>query len=382
MNLVHPEYNKSIVNIMASIMGKYKVKSDYITIKELDTYLEKDYTNVVLLVFDGFGAKAIERHLDSGSFTRRHQIDSIQSVYPPTTTAAMTSYYSGLSPLEHGWLGWSLYFKEYARTIDLFTNRDSYTGKDFYDERAVYGILPYSTVYQKMYGAQGDKLEIHTIKPREVYFPSNPNIHHGVDTMTDMRDRIIEVCKGDRKKFIASYWPQPDTDMHKTGPYSLEVKNKFQEINSIIESLAGELENTLVIVSADHGQLPVGKEINLAEHKGISECFSAAPALESRALAFYIHHNRKGQFEREFKSLCGDEFILYSKEEVYDCNLFGFGTKHGKIDDFIGDYLACATSNTVLLFKTINGKEPPHNKGHHGGLTEEEMLIPLIVFDG
>ncbi len=34
---------------MTFIMGKYKVKSDYKTIRELDIHLEKDYKNVVLL---------------------------------------------------------------------------------------------------------------------------------------------------------------------------------------------------------------------------------------------------------------------------------------------------------------------------------------------
>ena len=42
----------------------------------------------------------------------------LTSVYPCTTVAAMTSYRSGISPNEHGWLGWTLYFKETNRIVD------------------------------------------------------------------------------------------------------------------------------------------------------------------------------------------------------------------------------------------------------------------------
>jgi len=65
---------------------------------------------VVLMAFDGMGVDILEKHLPRESFLRENMIRYVTSVFPSTTTAAMTAYYSGLSPNEHGWLGWSLYF--------------------------------------------------------------------------------------------------------------------------------------------------------------------------------------------------------------------------------------------------------------------------------
>ena len=57
---------------------------------------------------------------------RENQIDIVTSVYPSTTTAALTSYYSGKTPYETGWIAWSQYFKEYGRALDVFSRNESY----------------------------------------------------------------------------------------------------------------------------------------------------------------------------------------------------------------------------------------------------------------
>ena len=66
-----------------------------------------------------------------------------------------------------------------------------------------------------------------------------------------------------------------------------------------------------------------------------------------------------------------------TKEEVFSENLLGFGTEHIKTKDFIGDYLAVATSNVILNFKRSDF-EPI---GGHAGLSEEEMTVPFIAIE-
>ena len=66
-----------------------------------------------------------------------------------------------------------------------------------------------------------------------------------------------------------------------------------------------------------------------------------------------------------------------TKEEVFSENLLGYGTAHKKTNDFLGDYLAVATSNVILNthrsdFEAI---------GCHAGLTEEEMTVPFIAIE-
>lgn len=54
------------------------------------------------------------------------------------------------------------------------------------------------------------------------------------------------------------------------------------------------------------------------------------------------------------------------------------------IEDFIGDYVAIAISDTRILLGTYLSREIKHldeKKSTHCGLTRNEMEVPLIVFD-
>ena len=68
-----------------------------------------------------------------------------------------------------------------------------------------------------------------------------------------------------------------------------------------------------------------------------------------------------------------------AREEALARRLFGPGPLHEKADDFLGDYLALATGARAIYYQATGGE--PHGKmiGHHAGLTDEEMLVPLIV---
>ena len=73
--------------------------------------------------------------------------------------------------------------------------------------------------------------------------------------------------------------------------------------------------------------------------------------------------------------LCREKSGGLTKKELYDSGLLGYGTKHPLLDDFIGDFLAISTSDKMFNFKG-------HSlfKGHHAGLTKDEMQVPLIIF--
>jgi len=105
------DYNNSLLALIASVQKHYGVPTSHKTLKTLDDLLEKNYKNVVVMLFDGLGTAVLKKHLPEEAFLRRHLKETISSVFPPTTVAATVTLGSGLSPIEHGWLGWSLYFK-------------------------------------------------------------------------------------------------------------------------------------------------------------------------------------------------------------------------------------------------------------------------------
>ena len=126
-NIFFPDYKNSILALSNSLLKKYGVKTKHPSLKSLDQKI-KPYKNVILMIFDGLGMNILNQHLKENDFLRKHLFQELSSVYPPTTVAATTSIHSGLAPIEHGWIGWMQYFKEYDRVIELFRNTDAYAG--------------------------------------------------------------------------------------------------------------------------------------------------------------------------------------------------------------------------------------------------------------
>ena len=134
MEMVMPNYEHSILNTITSILKYYGVNSKHKSLQELEPYLngEKKYKKVILLIMDGMG-EHILKDISPTGFLSENKSTVVTSVYPSTTTAALTTYYSGKPPYETGWIAWSQYFREYGRAVDMLKHRESYKGDSLKD---------------------------------------------------------------------------------------------------------------------------------------------------------------------------------------------------------------------------------------------------------
>ena len=164
--------------------------------------------------------------------------------------------------------------------------------------------------------------------------------------------------------------------MHIYGVYSAEAKNEIQMINREIEKLCKKLKNSLVIITADHGQIDCVNEY-LEDYPVLKDMLKIPPSVEPRAVSLFIKDGKAEAFKEEFNKLFGDSFRLMTKEEVFAEILLGYGIAHNKTKDFIGDYLAVATSNVMLNYDRSDF-EPI---GGHAGLVKEEMTVPFIAIE-
>ena len=174
------------------------------------------------------------------------------------------------------------------------------------------------------------------------------------------------------------YVDAPDSILHKYGCSSNEVKEYIFDAEKKIEELTNTLDDSLVIVTADHGHKDIKNVYSTIDNEELFDMYLMPPALESRVVAYYIKENRKEEFKEKFSSLYKDEFILLSREEVLEKNLLGFGDKHPRLEEFIGDFLAISISDSIIRLETYLADGKPVKKSTHCGLTEDEMLVPVI----
>ena len=87
----------------------------------------------------------------------------------------------------------------------------------------------------------------------------------------------------------------------------------------------------------------------------------------------------KKEFERRFNEKFEKEFLLMTKAEFLNKNFLGFGNKHRKVDEFLGDYIAISIGDSMINLETYLAPGKPLKKSTHCGLTKEEMEVPVIV---
>lgn len=380
MKIVYPDYNHSILNLINTILKYYNVETKYEALPELKKIVDKNYKNVVLIILDGMGEHVLKRASVKGFF-ERNKLDVITSVCPSTTTAALTTYYSGKPPIETGWIAMSQYFKEYGRAIEMMRRIDSYTGEKLNTSRLdVFDLIKYKTIYEQIEEASPD-VKAYEINPEFCMARSKRNIN--ADNPELLCDAIKTICKNNEKNFILGYNDCPDTILHKYGCESRKVKDFIKNAEENIERMCTDLQgtDTLVIISADHGHKDIKKVYKILELDEIQDCMIMPATLESRAVNFWIKEDKKEKFEKYFKEKFKDEFILFTKEEFLNKNLLGYGNKHVKIDDFLGNYIAISISDSIIKLETNISKEKKEKKSTHCGFTENEMEVPLIVYE-
>lgn len=374
----YPDYNNSILNLITSILKHYNVESKHSTLKSLDDRLNKNYKNVVFLILDGMGEHILKNVSENGFF-RNNEVNSITSVYPSTTTAALTTYYSGKPPYESGWIAWSQYFKEYGRAIDMLSHQESYQGDTLKNAtiNVFNNVVNYVPIFEKIENASPN-VKAYEITPDYSDMRSKRSIR--ANSIEDICDNVTMLCKNPDEKFILAYCDNPDGTLHKYGCSSDEVKNLIKHFESCIEKMCSDLsDDTIVIISADHGHKDINKVYNLLDYPEIQDCLIMPASLESRSLAFWVKEDKKEKFEQLFNENFSSDFLLLTKEQFLDKNLLGFGEKHKKIDDFIGNYLALSISDSIIRLETNLAEGKKVKKSTHCGLTKDEMEVPLII---
>lgn len=365
---VKNNYNECLTNLACSIRKYFGLDYDHNTINYIDEILEKKQPkNVVTILCDGMGSNIIDRILEKDDFLIKHRLKKITTVFPATTVAATTAIITGNNPCETGMLGWDMYSKELDKTFVTFFG--SLQGDETYTP--VPEIVEYINKNMKRKVITKEINEKTNYKGYRL-FPFGEGEYSSIE---EMDQRIIDLCNSDGKKYIYAYDQEPDHSMHVLGCDSKEVIDYIKSINKRIEELSKVLKDTIIFVIADHGHINIENFI-LEDYPEICECLDKSPSIEPRATAYFVKEDKKEQFVNLFNNNFSEYYDLYTKEDVIASKLFGNGEENPIFADSLGDYLAIAKSNKIIISKT-------HElyKSHHAGYTDDEIYIPLIVID-
>lgn len=364
------DHEHNLVNFSNSLLAHFGAPTFHPTLAAADAAL-KGHKKVAVFLYDGMGELILKMHEKRFSYLLSHQIASIYSTNPATTVAATDALLSGRYPIETGWLGWSQYFPDLGRPLDVFKNRDSSTGEVLKGPNIMLERCPYDNIAKQMadrgvkakasfeYGIGGDKSG-----PRSL----------------SMMNRQARAFFANGGQFLYSYWTKPDMFLHAFGTKSLFVKEYIASIQRHVKAFAKKNPDVLLFVIADHGLIDVHYEDISLSDPALAALLEGPIVLEGRTPSFFVKKGKEAEFEKRFADHYGPRAHLMKTEDALKEGYFGEGKAHPLTRSFLGDYVAVMLDETVL-FDSRSKKIERFHKGHHAGGLPKERLISLSCYN-
>ena len=363
----------------------------------------KEYKKVVFLFIDAFGWKFFEKYKNKYPILQRFidkgVVSKITAQFPSTTAAEVTTMNTGLSVGESGVYEWFYYEPKLDAVIAplLF----SYAKDDRRGTLAQTGIdpaklYPTETLYEKL-NSQGVKSnlflssefansEYNSVVSRGANMYSFGSVAEGLTNLSEM------LVKESEKSYLYFYYGKIDSMGHEYGTNSRYFESEVDLLFTALEHIfmkfvEGKIEDTIILLSADHGQTNVNPETTFylnKEIKNISKYLKAnkngdliIPAGSCRDMFLHV---KEGSIDDLSKILNGK---LKGKVEIYKTEKLlkegFFGKKISKeFTERVGNLVILPYAGESVWWYEEGVFEQKHI-GHHGGLTPEEMEIPFLA---
>jgi hypothetical protein len=376
-----PDYRGGgIVNLMVTIAAAFGAEERiYPPLRALPP-ARLASRNVVLLVVDGLGYDCLQSHCPDG-FLAGQLVARLTSVFPSTTATAVTTFLTGTAPQQHGVTGWFMYVRELRSVLTVLPYRHR-------DGRAA--ALPAAAELLDP-APLFDRLDArsHVVAPQRIVNSSFNTAFKGAaclrgfETLEQMfATSVAAVCEPGRRNYVYAYWSELDRIAHEHGIRSSAVAGHLGELDAGIARFAATLRgtDTTLIVTADHGFIDARPEqrIELAMHPELARMLALPLCGEPRAAYLYLQADRRSEVQRYVSTHFDGLAALVDSERLIESGHFGLGAAHPALRERIGDCALIMRQGAVLK-DWLPGEPRYAHVGVHGGLSAEEMYVPLSV---
>ena len=390
-----PDYNgNSIVNLMASVVaGLGRIPSEsrngdplYKPHSVVTPELLDASKHVLLLVFDGLGYDYLRRRIPNGTLSAGLSAP-MTSVFPSTTTSAISTFLTAEAPQQHALTGWFLWLREVgmvASPLPFRTRAGSrlletcgLKSETLFDRRPIFNLI---------------ERDCFMLQPEKLSNSSYTRAHAGRAMVQPFRNlkhmfaRIRTITAGLKPSFTYAYWPELDTLGHRHGMESDVAAVHLEEIDQGVADLLDSVQrrDVCLVVTADHGFVDTDEDswVDLSGHPELSRTLAVPLCGEPRAAYCYVDAHR----ERDFEDYVGErlsEFCeLHSSENLIAEGIFGHGDPHPRLRERVGHYCLIMKDNYAIRDRLATEKDGKNMIGVHGGTSSAEMHVPLALFRG
>lgn len=353
---------------------------------------------VVMFLSDGLGYCWLRRFMDDDSALRQAVADlsegrgplPLTSVTPSTTAAALTTLWTGHTPIAHGIVGLTMFLREFS--MQFYALTFSPPSKRFPENAfAQWGLNPDTFIPVDGLAAalQNAGVPTHLLLDYRLMDTGLSRLLH-----RSVSERHLHVSFGDfwlrlsdtlratagQRCVVSVYWPAVDTLAHVYGadtPYlRAEVRQQFEALVRALADDRVQDRRTLFLFLADHGHHDVRQFVNLRHHP------QAGPVQAAQRLSLsgegrlpyltLLPEQRTVALETLSRDFA-DMLTWVDARTAVAAGLFGPEPPYAEALHRLGDVVLIPRLG-YMVFDT----PPEPIVSAHGGLADWEMLVPFI----
>lgn len=402
---LRPDYEGGgLVNVPATVLEFFGVRTaeDPPSLTDLDPALLDGVRQIVVVLADGLGWWQLERLCATGVTPflaelrerawRREQAQLLEatSVFPSTTAASITTMHTARTPQEHGnvaYFAWLDEFKQVAQML-RWGPATSRRGSFFDDPRV--DPVRYARV-PSIHGRLRERGVVpYVIEPELFRNEAMTRMHAreatylGYQLPTTMGVRLRELISdrphGTAPSYAYAYWSGIDTTAHLYGPSSPEADAEAASLDTNLARAVGDRlrGDTLVLLTADHGHAATDpeKQIDLLGDVELRALLRNPIAGEPRMP--FLHTDHPALVRQHLEERWPGSFTPLDRDELIAAGMFGRGDPE-MLRRRVGEVCALLGGDRAARIMRVDGQDFRH-RGSHGGLTSDEMRIPILAW--
>ena len=383
-SIVLPDYSgQGLVNLVQSIATACgSAGARYPELAALPAAVLGEARHIVLLVVDGLGQRTLERHPACPNL-QRHAIARISSVFPSTTASAITTFMSGLAPAQHGLTGWHIYLEEIEQTLAILPLTARGAPSAVLAETLPARLFTQPTLFEQL--DRGSWV----VTPRSIAgSPFNAWHSRGAtslayDSLDEMFAQIACLLRdAEAPRYVYAYTADLDSESHRHGCDSEQARQTLAALDRGWGELWRDAQgsDSWLLVTADHGFIdsPLARVVSLDDHPQLAALLSRPLCGERRAAYGYVAPENRAAFKAyvgEHLAHCVD---LRASAELINAGWFGPPPCHPRLGARVGDYTLVMKDDWTIKDQ-LPGEKQHRMLGVHGGVSGDEMIVPLIA---
>jgi len=407
-NFLYPFYEKyCISNIPSLILNLFNIqlKNKNSNIQGFNEFIPKQNVNkIILFILDGFGLNQFEKNRTKNdffsTFNQKGVVFPLTSIFPSQTTNALATLNTGLTPQEHGLFEYLLYLKKTDMIINTLhflpttlSNQDSFIKKGFNPNILFKG----KTLHHRL--KENDVQTFSHMYIRDAYSACSKQLCAGSKIIPSLKasDLIINLRKTVEKVKGPAYFfvhlGNLDTIAHQYGPTSEEYSTElFQLISLLKKNLVNKIDNktskeTLLLLTSDHGELEIipKKTTYLNNFPEVlknlqpnTQGIPISPTGSPRDIFLHLKQQKLLETQNFLEKKIGKKAKIIETSKALKEGLFGIGKVSKSFSERAGNLLILPYDNETIWFEHSKGRRFTL-LGHHGGLNQNEMLVPFMA---